>query len=226
MRRAIGLLLGLCAAGVLVLVLVGATTERRQAFTLGVTPAGAVVELGAGQEVCQGPIRVPDASASFDAVNVTLGTYERPGPAVELTLEPARGGEPFARGRLAAGYGDITRVPSHSIAVGHMAAEKPFRVCVRNAGPGRLGVYGNGDAAARTSTAIVDDEPAGVDVAVAFERAEPRSELSLFGATLSRASLWRASWVGTWTMVVLLLVLVAGVPSLLALALRRTADGD
>jgi hypothetical protein len=226
MRKAILLLVALGVAGVLVLLVMGATSERREAFTLGVTAAGAVAELDGGEEVCQGPIRVPDSSAHFDAVRLVLGTYRKPGPAVDVTLEPERGGAPLARAHVDAGYPDITGKPSHVLDVGEFDSDRPFRVCVRNAGPGKLGVYGNGDAASRTSTAEIDGKPAGVDLTISFERSEPRSSLSLLGATLSRASLWHTSWAGTWTMVLLALVVVAGVPALLAFALRRTADGD
>src|ERR671932_139958 len=43
-------------------------------------------------------------------------------------------------------------------------AATPIAVCVRNAGPRRVALYGNADAAARTSTAATNGRPAHVDM--------------------------------------------------------------
>jgi hypothetical protein len=213
-------LLGMCLVGVLVVFVIAARSARTQSFTIGVTPAGAVAKIGPGDEACQAPITIPDEAAAFDRVVVGLGTYGRPGPELAVTVKSAAGGAAIARGRLAGGYADFVREPSHVIAVGHVDAREPLSVCLRNSGSSAVGIYGNGGVASRTSRAIVNGAPVDADFSISFERRKPRSALSLLGPILDRASLWRASWTGAWLYVLLTLVVVAGVPALLVVALR------
>lgn len=221
MSKASGVIFGFIALAVIVVLALGLTTERPTAFTLGVTAAGAVAELKPGQEACQAPIAVPDGDAAFDRVVVTLGTYRRPGPPVSLTIVGDRTNTSVASGRLAAGYPDITRAPTHTIKLDRLVDTRtPLKVCLRNDGQARVAVYGNGDAASRTSTASIDGKPAGVDLSLVFDRPEPRSTLSLLPAIFERASLWRASWVGGWFFWLLAAAIVFAVPALLARALR------
>jgi len=225
MRKPIGLLLGLCLAGVLVVVIAAASSERPEAFSLGVTPAGGVAKLEAGDRVCQGAISIPDDAADFDRVVVALGTYQRRGSELALTIVTTGAGHTIARGRIAPGYTDIAKTATHSVPVGHVDTREPFIVCLRNAGPQPVAIYGNGDASSRTSTAVVNDKPINADIYLSFQRAEPRSALSLLGTIFDRAALWRASWVGSWFLIVLALLVVAGVPALVAVALRDAARG-
>jgi hypothetical protein len=218
--RSVVLLLALCALGLIGAAIYSATQERTLAFTLGVPSNSAVAPLRPGQQLCQQPVAVPDADSAFDAVAVQLGTYGRPGPALELTIRS--GARTLAVGHLPGGYGDDA---SPSIPVGHVGDRAPLRVCVRNAGQDRVALYGAADAAARNSSAAVDGKPLNADVNLVFERAHPRSVASLAPAILSRASLFRVSWLGAWTYVLLALLVLAGIPALLALALRNAQTG-
>jgi hypothetical protein len=211
---------GLLALGLVILLVTGLTKRDALAFTLGVTSGGPAAELDARESVCQQPVRVPDGAAAFDDVVVALGTYERPGPPVDLTLVAVRSGRLLASGRLAGGYADITRAPEQRIRVGRVTTREPFRVCLRNLGPNRVAVYGNGDVAARISQAVIDGVPTGTDLNLRFERASERSLLSRTFAMLHRASLFDASWFGTWTLVLVALAVLACVPFLLVRALR------
>jgi hypothetical protein len=212
MRSPVVVLLAVCAAAVLALALTGLTTREHRAFTLGVASAGPVVTLQPGQQVCQEPIAVPDDDAAFDRVAFVLGTRSLP---VDVTVaEPS--GRVVGRGRRQDGHAG----GAQSVAVGPVTTRESLRVCLRDAGNGRLVVFGNGDAASRTTTAAVDGKPVHTDISLVFERAEPRSALSLVPAFFERMSLWRASWVGAWTYWLLGAIVLAAVPVLLAFALR------
>jgi hypothetical protein len=225
MRSPVAVFLAIVVAGLAVLALVGATKRDSLAFTLGVTNGGPVAELGKGQEVCQEPVRVPDSGSAFDVVVLSLGTYGRPGPPVEVTISPVAGGAPIARGQLARGYGDLQQQPQHRVRVGHVSRRDPLRICIGNLGLNRVAVYGNADASARTSRATIDGTPTGTDVNLAFERTGERSLLTRAPAMFSRASLWHASWFGGWTILLLALAVLIGVPALLVRALRATEPG-
>lgn len=218
------LLIGAGALAALVLVAGALLADTPRAFTLGVTNGLVAAELRPGQQACQAPITVPD-DGGFDRVRFSLGTYKRPGQAVDLTVLPAGGGAPLARGGLPAGYPDVDRAPNHTVAVGDVAAGERIQVCLTNRGSNKVAVYGNADAANRTSTATRDGKPLGTDLNFAFERDE-RTLAALAPAIADRASLFHAGWVGPWTYVLLALVVVLGVPLLLVRALRAAeTDG-
>lgn len=219
------LLLGVCVLVAVALLAGAALGDTPRAFTLGVTNGVVAAELRPGQQACQAPISVP-ADGEFDRVKLSLGTYHRPGPAVDVDVLATGSGAPLGHGRLAAGYPDIAEAPSHAIGVGRVAAEQEISVCVTNRGPGKVAVYGNADAAHRPSTATSGGKPLKTDLNLAFER-KPRSLAALAPAVVDRAALFRAGWVGPWTYVLLMGVALLAVPALLLRALRavETAPG-
>src|SRR5918995_4346328 len=223
MRSAAAILIGLVAAAVLGLAAAALLNERAQAFTLGVTRSS-TLEVDGGQEICQSPIAVP-ADGAFDGVTFAVGTEHRPGPRVDVIVRAADPDRPSAlrgvavgRGSLPAGYPDVDRVPEHTVWTGRVGAERFVAVCVANRGPRRVFVYGNADAAAWSSTAFVDGAPVGADMALEFERREPRSLAALAPAMIDRAALFSARAVGAWTYVALGLLVLLVVPALLVLA--------
>jgi hypothetical protein len=220
------LFLAACFAGLVALAIVAATQRTRDGFSLGVPVGGVAAELQPGQRACQSPVAIPDADATFERVVVALGTYKRPGSTLEVTLAPVGGGKPLARGTLRGGYPDIDRAPTHAINVGPVTTRAPLRVCLKNAGEHRLAVYGNGGAASRTSSAALDGKPIESDLSLSFERARPRSLASLVPAMLTRASLFRAGFVGPWTMWLVALVALLASPLLVAAALRAARRDD
>ena len=66
MRSAAAIIVAVAAVVVVALVAVAATSDREQAFTLGVSRSVAL-ELAPGRTVCQTPVSVPP-DAGFDAV--------------------------------------------------------------------------------------------------------------------------------------------------------------
>jgi hypothetical protein len=217
---ALAALAGLAAAALL--------NERSQAFTLGVVRSTAA-KVKPREEICQAPITVP-ASAAFEGVTFAVGTNHRTGPALDLSVRAAetgdpaaRGGTMLARGTLPAGYPDVDRVAEHTVRVGPVSAGSTIAVCFTNRGRRPAFIYGNADAAARSSSAFLDGKPLGTDLALDFERREPRSLAALAPAMIERAALFRARAVGPWTYVVLALLVLLAAPALLVRALRAAA---
>ena len=199
-----------------------ATRRTPLAFTLGVAVAGPVATLEHGDEVCQRPLDVP-AGGEFDRVRMSLGTFHRTGPPVRVTVRDL-GGRVLSQGIVPGGYPDIGQQPEHVVSLDRRVSAQRIAVCVDNRGRSNVAVYGNVDAAARTSTAVKAGKPLGFDLALVFER-QPRSELSLVPDAFSRAALFRFSWMGAWTYFVLLGALVLGGPWLIIRGLH-TATAD
>jgi hypothetical protein len=211
-RAALIALLAAALAGVAVVAIAGASRERTLAFTLGAPSSAPAVVLRPGDTVCQAPIAV---AAGFDGVELQPGTFGAAGSPLALVVRRLPGGQPLARGRLAAGYADVKRETIH---VGAVPAGGEVAVCVTNAGSRRTALYGTGDAAARTSSALLDGRPTGMDLDLVF-RTGARSTLALVPDMLARMALFRGGWVGTWLYWLLLAAILLAVPALLARAL-------
>jgi len=206
-----------CAVAVLALLVTGLVQRSSLAFTLGVFPATPAAELRPGQEVCQVPIAVPEGG-EFDRVVVKLGTFGKPGPAIEVSIRGRTEGV-ISRGTLRGGYADVAQSGEQAIAVDEVPENSDVDVCLRNRGNVKVAVFGNADAASRTSTAWKDNEPTGNDLTLVFERS-PRSVTSLFGAMADRASLFKLGWTGAWAFWLLGALVLLAVPALLVRAVR------
>src|SRR5215218_3484681 len=224
MRSARLVIAGLTAAAVLALAVVAVAQRTSLAFTLGVARAAVVARLGPGEEACQRPIDVP-SGAAFDRVALAVGTSGRPGPPLRLTVRAARGGGVLAAGALRGGYPDVERRRVTRVRLDRtVRAPQRISVCVENGGPRRVGVYGDADLAARTSTAVKDGRPLRRDLSLVFERA-PRSVASEVPAVLDRAALFRFPGLGAWAYVALAVLLVVGGPLLLIRAVHAAGAG-
>ena len=228
MRSAVILAAALMAVAVGGLVVTAFAVDRSQAFTLGVAPT-APLKLKASATVCQGPIDVPEGGA-FTGITFGLGTEGRPGPALDVTVHEAAAdgdtlevGRELAASELAAGYPDVDEAPEHTVWLREVPAERRIAVCLANRGARRVFVYGNADLAARTSSAYIDGSPAGADIGLRFERRRAESIAALVPAMLQRASLFAGWPAAPWSLAVLAVLVVLGVPLLLLAALRATA---
>src|SRR4051794_18858149 len=177
MRRPVAVCAGLCAVSVLALVIAGLARHTRLAFTLGVPAAIPTATLQPGQEACQTPISVPPGG-DYDRVVLKLGTFGQPGSGVAVQVRRLGSGRVLGEGTIPAGYPDIARQPEHRVNVGAIPAGSQTEVCVVNRGDRRVAIYGNADAASRTSTETFEGKPTGTDMTLSFERS-PRSLLSL-----------------------------------------------
>ncbi len=203
--------------GVVALGLVATQDQRALAFTLGVVPGQVAVELKSGETVCQGPI---NASSDFTRVRTQIGTYRRSGEPLEFTVGSRRSGRQLAEGRLPGGYADGAQPSVH---VGAVSADQAIDVCIRNGGERKIALYGATTAAAPGTEARIRGAETGTDLTLVFERAKPRSMLSAVPDIFERASVFRPGWVGPWTFWVLAALLIAAVPTMLALAVARAA---
>jgi hypothetical protein len=195
---------GLCAAAVLALLAVGALQRTSLAFTPGVPPAAPAVTLAPGHRVCQTPLAVPPGGG-FDAVELWPTS---PQPLAVEVLDSS------SHRRLAS-----VDVRSARAAIPSVPDGAVVDVCVRNRGDREVALLGNGDAAARTSTALLDGNPTGTDIALIFRR-DPRPVLFALGDAAQRAALFKFGWTGAWTFWLLGLLVLVAVPLLLVRAVR------
>jgi hypothetical protein len=223
-RRALALTALLAAAAVVLLAALSLTERRSQAFTLGVVN-GPFVELAPGHEICQAPIAVPQ-HGDFDGVTFSVGTGgQGAGPALAVSVRDASGDAVLARGTLPGGYPDVDRVPSHTVWTSRVRGGRFVSVCLANRGRRTVYVFGNADASSRSTQASLDGAPAAFDVNLSFERREPRTLAALVPAMFERAALFRGQLVGTWTYVLLAVLVLLAVPALLIRAMARVSDG-
>lgn len=217
-RPMVAVLLAVCATGIVAVLAGGFVRQTPRGFTIGVPAATPAVSLKARQAVCQKPIAVP-AGGAFDRIGLVLGTFERPsGPPLDVTVRSGAG-RLVARGAVAGGYPDITKVPRHLVALDRRVdGGSRLEVCMANRGAGTAALYGSGEGASRTSSAFEGGKGLGVDIALTFERA-PRSELGLAGRIFARASLFRFAGQGAWVYWIVAVLCALLVPLLLAVAL-------
>jgi hypothetical protein len=214
MRSARGVVVGIAVAGVVLVAAIALLHRTSLAFTPGVVPATPVVTLGPAQQACQQPLDVPDGG-DFDRVAVVVGA--RGGNASPLRLAVRRAdGRVLASGAIAGDYGARAE---RRVRLDRTVHPGRVSVCVANAGAGRTAVFGNADAAARTSTAFRDGRPLHADISFVFERA-PHSLASELPDILDRAALFRAPWLGAWIYVVLAVALFVVAPWLLVRAVQ------
>jgi hypothetical protein len=217
MRSAALVFAGVVGAGVLALGLTAVTDERDLAFTLGVNPAQIAAPLNAGQEVCQGPIDVPER---FERVQMKVGTFGRPGQPLDVAVREFPGGRTLAAGALRGGYADNS---TPAVALRSVPDGTRVVVCVRNAGRRQVALYGGAGAAARTSTARIGTRNLRTDLTLVFKRDEDRSVMALLPAMFERASLFHPGWAGPWLFWVLLGAVVVLVPALVWRALAAAS---
>ena len=126
----LGVLALLIAIGVVL-----AQSAPRRSGTNGIPSETFAAVVRAGETVCQSSELVPADTA---ALRLTIGTYGRPGPALSLVAATSAGG-PITQGGLTPGW----RQGVISIPVRLVARTIPnARVCLHNAGPGKLAIGG------------------------------------------------------------------------------------
>jgi hypothetical protein len=200
MRR----LLAVAVLGALALLAAAALDDRERAFTVGLPPVRVAAELQPGQSVCRAGIDVP---AAFSRLSLATASFGRAGPALSVSAGDGRG-------RVPAGYPDNSTV---EVDVGEQAEGGRIDVCVTNEGDHRVALYGSPP---DTPPDYLGDPDLTPELGIAFVREESRSMLGLVPEAFERAALFRPEWVGAWTFWVLLGLVLAGVPLLLAAAYR------
>jgi hypothetical protein len=212
--RAPLLVLAIGAVTIAALALVAQRDGRTFAFTSNVRPTHVVASAVPGGEACQ---REVEAIERFDAVEALIGTHARPGPPVAVTVRERGGGRVVARGRLPAGAPDNRAV--RVVVEPSVGRGQDVDVCFRNEGGSAVAFYG-GAPEETPGHAFEGSRPGAGDMRLVFFRGEPRSVLSMVPRMFERAAVFRPDPVAAWTFWGLLALVAAGVPGLLALALR------
>jgi hypothetical protein len=197
-------LVAVAALGALTVLAAAALDDRERAFTVGLPPVRIAAELPPGERACHTGIEVP---AGFSRVQLATASFHRPGPPLTVTAGDARGAVP-------GGYPDNSTV---EVGLGEIGEGERVDVCVTNEGDGRVALYGSPPDTPPDHLGDPDLQP---EIGVTFLREEPRSMLELVPQTFERAALFRPAWVGAWTFWLLLGLVVAGLPLLLAAAYR------
>ncbi|MDQ6835773.1 MAG: hypothetical protein M3016_06255 [Actinomycetota bacterium] len=218
------------ALGVAGLVGAGLTDQRRIAFSAQVPVSNPVAILKPGQSVCQGPISVP---AAFDGITAWLPVQPAPSPTTSLTATvtpSAGGGRPASTAlRISAGVGRAL-VWLHGVFPATIASGRAATLCLTATRGGSIHLMGG---SATDSSGRLTGRPPGIlttaptsptALSLVFLR-HPRSLVSMVPTVLTRAALFRPTWMGAWTYWLLLAGLL-GATGLLAVALARAADAD
>ena len=215
-RGPAAVLLGAVLAGLVVLAVLAA--RDRRGFDLRI-PGGQAVALAPGKEACRTPIKPQDPGANRLAFGLDSGG--RPSPRLDVRVRMGRdlGNRPFAKGRLERGGPRTGRVVVPL--TGSVAGAYEVSACVKNVGPGPV-VLNPG----RRPPAPVRGPARIADFSVTLSREPDRSLLALVPSAFRRAELFKPGFFGPWTFWLLVVLLAAGVPLLLARALALAERED
>jgi hypothetical protein len=211
MRRGTVVLALISAFGALGLLFSAATDRRDRAFSVGLPAVRVVGTAEPGGQLCRERIDVPVA---FSRVRLLVATYGATGPPLAITVRNAQTQRVLAHGRVAAGYADNSTVDAP---VGDVPAGGPVRLCVRNGGALPVALRG---APRDTIADQIADPSLRAEPAVVFLRRESVSVLSIVPDAFARAARFKAHWLGAWAFWLLLAVVAAGLPLVLAGAIR------
>lgn len=197
----------LLAAGVLA---VGGRQQRHMIGSNLVRPITFIAVVPGGKQVCQSAT-VPKGTGG---VGLRIGTYDRPGPALRLTIDGR--GEHAVRGALLPGWrqGDVV-VPVSRTGL----ARREARLCFRNAGRSRLAFAGGPGVGAG---ARVGRRNTGGQIRIEYVEPDPRSWWSVAPAMARRLAVVRDAFPGPASLWLFALLTLGVTGGALALALRES----
>jgi hypothetical protein len=198
MRRArlLAPVAAIAVVAVVVLLVTAVTHREVREYSLQIPDAQAVALLGPSDRVCEGPVSSP---RTFTEVAIWGGPVGRVA-AVQVAVDVAGSGPPFAMGTVRATAGG----EHHATLTRQVPAGTRIRICLT----GRLSTFSLDGAQAADREAAMTGH--GHDLA--FSLALINNHHSLLGAlpiAFGRASLFKLSWLGSWTFWVLALALLA-----------------
>lgn len=211
-----------CLAVVVVGVIYAVIGRTSLAFTLGVTNGAQVIALHPKDQVCQRPIAVPE-TGTFNTIRFAVGKSEQGHQGVNSLVVSVLGlptGELLARGDLHLSFlNSQTQDPIYKrVIVGNVPAARQISVCLRNTGEQMVPLYGNSELASRASATFLNGGKTNVNLNLAFEH-QSRSFASSLPAIFARSALFRFPAAGAWLYWILLGLVIAVIPTLLAFAL-------
>lgn len=185
------------------LLIAGLQGGEIRAYAVGVPSVKRVAVVRPQHQVCEGPIHTQYAFGSV----ALWGTYVSGKPRVRVFGERPGPMAPISAGLLerspAGGYGQFTAKLKSLVGGG-----QAVKVCVSDPG-GRLKLRGS--TPGYSGVTIPGSEPRQAFSMVMLEPKQ-HSFLGSLSLAFSRASLFRPSWVGTWTFWALLVLLLGTVP--------------
>jgi hypothetical protein len=188
--RLIAPVVAIAIVAVAVLLVTGAQHRNVREYSLRVPDQEAVALLGRSDRACEGPVSSP---RRFTDVTVCGG-------AVKVTVLPARSRRPLASGTIQATTGGAL----HATLSRTVPAATRVRICLTS----RFNTF----SLAGAPVAAGDVAMTGPGHDLAFSLALERDHLSLLGSlptAFGRASLFKLSWLGSWTFWVLAIALLA-----------------
>jgi hypothetical protein len=211
-----GLLPGIaCAAIALVVLLIAALQHMAvRTASVGAPNNATVAVLHPATRVCEGPVTSQGSARSVGIWGASAG------PTTRLTVDV----QDAATSRLLAA-GALQAAPVESEWTGRLAHDlpggRPLRVCLTD-DSGTFSLEGSGGS---VPTVISTGIPTGQRFSLVLLSDGNRSLLRSLSTAFSRASLWRPSWVGSWTFWVLTFALL-GTFAMGVVAVTAAADDD
>jgi hypothetical protein len=204
----------LAAVALVALLIAGSSTLVLRTFALASPNQFPVAVVGQSGQVCEGPVT---SQGRVQAVEIWGAAVATPAH-VLVVVQDATTGEPLAAGRL-----DATAVPNAYTArlVAPVAGGRPLRVCLIP-GTGSLTLLGS--PAVHPNIVLTGGKP-GLEYSLALLDDTDQSLLGSLGKAFSRASLFRPTWMGSWTFWLLAAALLGTVP-LGAVAIGAAAGAD
>ena len=181
--------------------------------------APALVVLGPSQRACMQPATM---SADSGQGRFSVGTYYKPGPPLELTID---GPGYAARRAIPAGFADNTTL---QVGVPAPRRDVSVRICIANRGTRRVALHASADRTKTAALTRVDGRAVRSNPTFAFYTARRVSIAAKLSRIVDRISLFKPSVVAPWLLWPLLLAFVAGIPvgTLWALHRALVQDGD
>jgi hypothetical protein len=168
------------------------------------TPNGAfVVRLTSGQQACQDQELLPADTA---ALQMTIGTYGRPGPALSVVVTGPHG-HPLTEGALRTGWRQgVVRIPVARVT----RATGNASVCLRNGGPWPLTLAGDVPDPGYSLT-VAHKNGDSVRLRVDYMRPGRESWLALAPTVVHRFTIGKSDLVRDWAWVAVLALMLFAV---------------
>lgn len=176
------------AIAIIALLISASRSVTARTFALGAPNNSQVAVLHPGARVCEGPVSGAEGS---NGVGIWGGGVGGPATMAITALDP-RTGKTLAAGRLRAIALENRWTARLDRAV---AAHRPVRICLRE----NTGVFTLSGSPAVRSDVAMSGRPGGQEYSLVLLSQSQHSLLAWLPTAFSRASLWRPSWVGSWT---------------------------
>jgi hypothetical protein len=208
--------IALTLVALVALAIAGLHPEAVRTATAHAPNSTTVAVLHPGRRVCEGPIASPGPARSVAVWGASLGSPAR----LTVSVRNATTHTPLASGPLLARPAEAQWTSRLAQTV---AGGQPLQICLTDDVSG-FAVAGSG---ASASGLVATGTKGGQRFSLVLLSDADRSLFTSLPTAFSRASLWRPSWVGSWTFWVLTIALLATFGlAVLAVTSAASADDD